>query len=204
MTEPPAARSMIGELIGRVLDYMSEPWRAVAITVLVIVGGIGYGVWTERERLFFKPPPAVAALDYDKMPGELTELLHQTGADIDMIWSIQLAQNAQYFVLARTKGGSPWNFTPRRLPAILNETSAPNLTATLYGGVCAVPADMPSLLTQRLAADGYRRACAIAIRGGSHILGIVYFAWRNPPAAALEHAALADAQDTAKSVIKGQ
>lgn len=199
---PPPARGLVGELVGRVLDYMSEPWRAVVITVLVLLGGFGYGVWVERERLFFSSPPAVASLDYAKIPGELVELLHQTGADLDMVWSVELAKNAQYLIAARTKAGAPWSFTPRRLPAILTDSSPQNLTAALAQGICLDPAKQPGLLAQGLAADGYRRGCLVAIRGPAHVIGVLYTAWRRAPNASLEQAALADMGDSARALVK--
>jgi hypothetical protein len=196
----PATTGGVTGLVYRVLGYMDTPWKAVTVVVLVVLCGVGYGGWVERERLFFAKPGA-DSLAVDKVSDELVELLRQTGADWGSVWSVSLGTNAQQLIQARQKDGGSWAFSPKSLPVILGDTKSQLIVGVLHGGACVDGAGLPSLLVRRLVADGMRRFCAVAVRGPARVVGVIYLAWRWAPDATEETTYLADARDTAVHLL---
>jgi hypothetical protein len=197
----PATTGGVTGLVYRVLGYMDTPWKAVTVVVLVVLCGVGYGGWVERERLFFAKPSGADSLAVDKVSGELVELLRQTGADWGSVWSVSLGTNAQQLIQARQKDGGSWAFSPKSLPVILGDTKSQLIVGVLHGGACVDGAGLPSLLVRRLVADGMRRFCAVAVRGPARVVGVIYLAWRWTPDATEETTYLADARDTAVHLL---
>jgi hypothetical protein len=206
MTVPPPAgpAGLVQGVLDRVFAFMTVPWKAAVVVLLIILIGVGWALWQERDRLFFQPPPARAGLDLARMPAELTELLHQTGADLDTVWAVDFGHNAQTFVTAQQRGGAAWIPSPRRLPLILDTSDSKGVVTLLHGlGLCGDPASKPSLLLQRFAADGMVRACIVAIRSPrGEALGLIYFGWRHALDKPHEDAALAAARDTAADLVR--
>ena len=208
---PPGPRGTIPALIGRVLDYMSTPWRAVVVIVLTIVLGAGFAAWQERAALLgalLAPPSAPfgrrpAALKSD-LSGELDNVLAQTGAAVVAVWAVDIGANIVRFVLARRHGGGVWTFTPVVMPAILDSTDAAVLAQLVTGrSVCLDPAGRGSLVLRRLAADGLGWVCAVPAppSQAERLLGVLLLAWTTRPEPALEAAALTLAAAAAAAMV---
>ena len=204
-------RGTIPALIGRVLDYMSTPWRAVVVIVLTIVLGAGFAAWQERQALLgalLAPPSAPfgrrpAALKSD-LSGELDNLIAESEAAIVAVWAVDLGANLARFRLARRHGGGVWTFSPRVMPAILDQTDAAALVEIVNGrSVCLDPAGKGSLVLRRLAADGLGFACIVPIPPSqtAALLGVVLLAWPARPAPALVAAAVTLAAEEADAMV---
>src|SRR5262249_48787248 len=96
---PPAssAGGLIGSVVERVLAFLDRPWKAVALALLLVVGGTGWVIWTERERLFdvlLAPRAGLAVFRLGSLPEALTDLLWQTTADLVTVWTVAIDDNA--------------------------------------------------------------------------------------------------------------
>lgn len=202
----PTDRGIILQLIGRVLDYMSSPWRAVVVVLLLIICGLSYAIWHERERLLNTYAPIVrpSVIKSDVSP-ELDDLLNQVHLDIVALWSIDLGNNSARFVQGRQKGGGAWNFQPRLIPAIVDQIDRKALVDLLDGKpVCFDSLNlMNGIVPQRLFEIGIVHMCLIRVppAQSSSILGVICLGWKVKPVLYLESAALLLAVHDAKSMV---
>jgi hypothetical protein len=186
---------------------MNTPWRAVVIVVLVIIGGLGWAAWQEREKLaqLFVVPTRVT-LNRSKLPVALASALVETGADIVAVWSVDLAANAAYFEQGRRRGGGPWTFKPARVPAIV-AGSGPQRFADLLAGhaVCGdgAASNPTSLITRALLEGGVQRFCYVPVRDmQGAVFALLLLAWYQPPDAAHETAAIGTGAEIAASLVQ--
>ena len=201
--EPPPSHGLTG-LAGRVLGYMDAPWKAVVVIALIIILGVGFALWHERARLFqvleVRPP---AALKLGEIPNAASNLLIETTADVVTIWAFSIESNTQSYLVARTRGGVPWDFAPKSLPAITSAISSEEVVKLLRGSpICDDPADRGSLLMKYLAASGMHRVCIVPVPPTPElVLAGLYVAWRTPPEPRVEEAALGVAIATATAIV---
>jgi hypothetical protein len=201
--QPPTGR-LIPDLVSRVLGYMDRPWKAVAVILTLIIGGLGWGSWQERERLaqLFVVPERVT-LNRSGLPVALASAVVETGADIVAVWSVDLAANAAYFEQGRRKGGGAWTFAPARVPAITPGGNA-QLFADLLAGhtVCDGSGNASSLITRAMSEATVHRFCFVPIRDmEGAVFGVLLLAWYEPPDAAQEAAAIGIGAELAASLV---
>jgi uncharacterized membrane protein len=197
-------QGIVERLIARLLGYMDRPWKVVAVVVLLILFGVGFGLWEARHEIIprlFKGGPVALKSD---VSGELDDIIAHTSADLVVVWAVDPANNTMRLIDARQRGGGAWVFTPRRLPAI-EAGSVADAIAKLNRGVtvCVDPAQRSTALQRRLAADGIRWDCATPVPP-SHaepLIGVLYLGWKTVPDAAAEDAALAAAGDAAEHMV---
>ena len=199
--EPPGGR--LAALVERVLAYMDRPWKAAVGIVLVVLVGLGWAVWQERERLVdLFTPEGHTALDTGALPAVLADLIVQTHGDVAAVWSVDLGANAAHFEQGRRRGGGAWMFAPARVPAIVTTTDPRALVGLLGGDTVCDGLDNPqSLVMQRFLEEGMRRLCVTPIPPEGNLIGLLTFAWREPPSAAAEAAAIGVAEERARELV---
>lgn len=183
------------------LDYLDKPWKVVAVIGLFIVGGLGWALYQSREAIIESwLTPSALALKVNDVPDALDKLIGETDADLVQIWAVDLAQNAQWFVAARGKGGTrPVIPAPRRLPVIVSTSDATTLVNVLNGyPICVDVSDTGSPLARRLAGRGMTRGCAIPIPPTSDaFIGVIYLAWQVATEKSVEDVAAGAAREIA-------
>ena len=193
----------LSALVGRVLAYMDRPWKAIVVIVLVVLLGLGWAAWQERERLFdLFTPDGHTELDTGALPAALADLIVQTHADVAAVWSVNLTANAAHFEQGRRRGGGAWMFAPARVPAIVT-TSDPNALVGLLGGdtVCDGLDNPQSLVMQRFLEEGMQRLCVTPIPPEGNLIGLLTLAWHEPPSAAAEAAEIGVAEERVRELV---
>jgi hypothetical protein len=195
------------DIIGRVLGYMDRPWKAVVVLVFLVIIGLGWFVWHERERVIAvleDRPIIVASLKRGEFRPILMKLVDETDIDIAALWSVDLSSNTASFEVGQQRGGKPWIFTPSRVPFLLTTSTPKTFIELLAGNVtCADLTDpdaplMKRLSMQTLADAGMKRVCVTPIPPDPELLlGVLVIAWKNPhnseqEAVAISAATLAD------------
>jgi hypothetical protein len=202
--DDPPSHGLTG-LAGRVLGYMDRPWKAVAVIVLLVLLGFGFIAWEERA-LLLQPlrMPGKASLKLDALQRSASNLLQETNADVVTIWAFDVESNTQSYLVARTRGGAPWDFAPKSLPAITSAIRSEEVVKLLRGTpICDDPADRGALLMKYLAASGMHRVCIVPVPPTPElVLAGLYVAWRTPPEPRLEEAAVGAAIRTATDIVR--
>jgi hypothetical protein len=204
----PSTGGVLG-LVPRLLDYMSSPWRAITIIVLVVLCGAGYALWTERAALIMalaRHQSLVYLKDKMQLKPILSDLLLHTHADLVMVWSIDFPHNELLFGTSVKRGDGIWPEGVDRLPG-LTEASNLKRVVRLRNGevVCDPPQNYPSnLLLRHLATDGYVYLCAVPVPPAANgmVLGILYIVWRKMPDSAETHAAMSLGRSSAGRMIE--
>jgi hypothetical protein len=185
---------------------MDRPWKAIVILLFLIILGMGWFIWHERDRVLAvlaESPIAVTSLRRSEFRPVLTRLLDETDIDVAAIWSIDLPSNTASFEMGQQKGGKPLLFSPSRIP-FLAVSSAPKTFIELLAGnvTCAdltEDATLMKRLSMRSLTDiGITRVCVTPIPPDPELLlGVLLIAWKNPhspeqEAVAISAATLAD------------
>ncbi|HEY1301443.1 MAG TPA: hypothetical protein VGF07_13165 [Stellaceae bacterium] len=214
MTAPPASPEPSGKigvalgLVYRLLDYMKTPWQALTVIALVVILGLGWGLWSERSVL-------VSALVQSKKHGPvvlksdltpyLDGLLSETTADLVSVWRVDFATNTQHYVGSSKRGGGVWPPGDGQLPALTETSSMKTVVKLLNGQATCHGTDFNTgnLLLRRLAGDGYTWICVVPVPPGVNDmpLAVVYLAWKQRPDAANEAAARSAATVAADKMV---
>jgi hypothetical protein len=181
VSEPP---STLG-ILDRVLAFMDKPWKAIAILLFVVVGGIGWFLYEQRARIadmvlhepIMKPQLSVAtfARGYEK-------LLRETKGDLAVLIEINLNDNVAFDRIGYTASGTPWVPVEGPQPALHPQTSMDKVIRFLRNDVvCVDTQNGPSADMQALFAANYLRACMVAVPPilGTSVGGLVV-AWKTP------------------------
>jgi len=179
--DPPAGGA--AGIVDRVLRFMDQPWKAVAVVVLLILCGVGWIVYDKRDELFEAwLTPSAPELKKSEVPMALDKLASETDADLVQIWAVDLPSNSQWFLGARLHSGErPVIPSPRRLPIIDHTSDISRLVEVLDGRPTCVDLETTGTpVARRLAERGMHRGCAIPIPPGPEsFVGVIYLAWTN-------------------------
>lgn len=204
---PPAQRGIILDLIDRVFSWMDRPWKAFALAGLAILIALGWGGWLSRDAIVdaWKMSSGRPILKRSELPEIMKRLRSETGADIVALWSLNLMANAMNFEEGLGDHGKPWEFVPKRLPAIRDPISTPAGLATIMSGqtVCReTPSSSDDLVNRRMRAENIVYLCLIPVPPAPNILvGILLLAWAKRPDASSEEAALGLAREIAATMV---
>jgi hypothetical protein len=204
MSDPPQERShgaLLG-LVDRLLAFMSVPWKAVTVVVLLIVCGGGFILYEQRDELLEAwLTPSAPELRTAAVPEALAELAESTDAELVQIWAVDLSSNSQRFLAARRHDGErPVIPSPRRLPIIDHASDVRKLVEILDGKPTCVdlgPEGTP--VARRLYERGMRRGCAIPIPPTAEsFVAVIYLSWPKATDASNENVAVGAAREVAK------
>ncbi len=195
---PPAG---LAGLLAQLFAYIDAPWKVLAVVVLIVVGGIGWTLYENREQIVESwMTPSTPELRVDDIPAALDKLAAEAGADIVQIWSVDLSANTQRFLGARRADGErPVIPTPRSLPIIVQTSDAKALVDALNGTpVCIDLSLQGTPVARRLAERGMKRGCAVPIPPSpDSFVGVIYLVWATAPEQSSEDVAVRIAREAA-------
>jgi hypothetical protein len=179
-------------IIDRLLAFMTSPWKAMAIVVLVIVCGVLYILYTERARIadaVLHRASVTATLNEQAFIRDASTLLRDTRSDLVMLIELHLSDNLMIDRIGIDPDGNRWVPSTYPQQALLPESSMDLLVRFLDNeAVCSDTSRAVNEDARALAAKGYVRDCLIAV---PPILGVgvggLVVAWKQPllPAAEL-------------------
>lgn len=196
--EPAKSRNgIVGAILTFFERWMDKPWKALFVLAAVLVGGIGFVAYQEREALLkvlLHKQPAKAVMRTASTSATLTGLFYTTHIDAASIWALNLHDNTAEYLTGRRRDGTPWLITPRILK-LFTESSNPAITKKLLQGepVCADPAQSRMLLGQALVDDGEQWVCFVPEPPTSTelLVGYVLLGFKDKPSEAVADAAVA-------------
>jgi len=209
MSEPQAGRN---DLVSRILGYMDRPWKAVVVVLLLILIGVGYAAWVERDKLtavLLAPPHhGLVLVSTSELHDAAARLVTIDQAAMAQVWAFDIRGNAVRFITGVNRDGSPWRpedlQLPERLPVLVSGGDTSALVSILRGNaVCQdIAVTMPSLLIERLAKAGVRRMCAVPIPPISgRVLAVMIIGWMEIPEPRLQSIGLDSAVELAAKLV---
>ena len=166
-------------LLGRLLDYMTTPWKAMVILVFVLVLGLGWIVWEQRTPILEALLQSPDRLNLLQLPQALADLQTETDADLIGIWTASVTYSDEEFLAGRRRDGSSWAFKPRRAPMFSGATPGRIIVELLAGNrVCADSKDAVSLLARAFRTEGMVRSCLVPVGVGDD-RAVVALGWKN-------------------------
>src|SRR5215831_474785 len=140
MTTPPPAEGKT-RLVEDILAWVNTPWRAVALLVLVLLCGIGYGLWTVRVQLadrVLKDTP-IPHLEGREFPQIAERLIVNSGVDLVILMEVDFASDHVQAVDGRLKGNADWRPKPVPRELFQSSVSISDLSNLIAGkAVCQV------------------------------------------------------------------
>jgi hypothetical protein len=182
---PPPGKLTPASVFERLLTYADKPWKAVMILILVIIGGIGWIIWTERTRIadyVLVKAHEHAALNDKAFIEDAARLLRDTRGDIVLLVEFQLSDNLMLDRVGIDTDGNRWLPSTGPQQALLPNSSMPMLVAFLENDVvCDDTEHAVNEDARALHLKGYTRLCLVSV---PPILGVavggLMVAWRTP------------------------
>jgi len=191
--KPQAGQSVLG-VLDRVLAFMTSPWKAIAVVVLVIVCGLLYIAYDQRAVIavaVLVRAGEVARLDDKAFIADAPRLLRDTRSDLVMLVALNVSDNVLTDVVGIDEDGNRWVPSTGPQQALVPESSMPWLVKFLSNEVvCVNTTAAVNEDSRALAAKGYQRSCWLAVPPilGVQVGGLVV-AWKQPPLPAAEQRA---------------
>jgi hypothetical protein len=186
------APSVMG-IIDRLLAFMTSPWKAGAVVVLVIVCGVMYILYIERARIAdaVLTGSVKAKINEEDFIDDAPRLLRDTRADLVLLVEMQLSDNLMTDRVGIDPDGNRWVPSTYPQQALLPSSSMPLLVMFLANQViCTNTAELVNEDALALSARGYVRSCLVAVPPilGVEVGGLVA-AWKTPLTPAAEQRA---------------
>jgi hypothetical protein len=187
------APSVMG-IIDRLLAFMTSPWKAGAVAVLLIVCGVMYILYIERARIadavLHKAGERVLIDDHAFL-NDAPRLLRDTRSDMVLLVEMDLADNLMTDRVGMDTDGNRWVPSTYPQQALVPASSMPMLVKFLSNEVvCTDTASAVNEDARALAAKGFQRTCLVAV---PPILGVLagglVVAWKTAPLPAAENRA---------------
>jgi hypothetical protein len=191
---------------------MDRPWKVFAIAGLLILCGVGYAAWVERDKLAqaLLPPPKHGAVlaSTSELTDAALKMVKINQAAMAQVWKFDIRGNVVHFITGINQDGTAWRpsdlHLPDRLP-ILVTGSDDKALITILGGdpVCTdVTASMPSILFERLAKAGITRACIVPIPGArGSVLALFLIGWLEAPDQRMQNITIDAATELANNLV---
>ena len=172
-------------VIDRLLGFMTSPWKAGVVIILLIVCAVLYLVYLERARIADAVLVRISeheTINDTAFIADASRLLRDTRADMVMLVEMNLTDNLMTDRVGIDVDGNRW--VPSTFPqqALLPESSMPLLVRFLNNEVvCNDTAHAVNEDVHALAGKGYSRTCLVAVPPilGVGIGGLVA-AWKSP------------------------
>jgi len=178
-------------VLDRVLAFMTSPWKAMAVVILVIVCGLLYIAYDQRARIadaVLTRAGELARIDDAAFIADAPRLLRDTRSDLVMLVELNVSDNLMTDRVGIDLDGNRWVPSTGPQQALVPESSMPLLVKFLANEVaCVDAAHAVNEDTRAMAAKGYQRVCLVAVPPilGVQVGGLIV-AWKQPPLPAAE------------------
>ena len=131
-----AASTAMG-VLDRLLAFMTSPWKAVTVIILVIVCGAMYILYIERARIAdaVLMRSVKAEINQDEFIEDAPRLLRDTKADMALLVELQLSDNLMTDRVGIDPDGNRWVPSTYPQQALLPSSSMPLLVQFLSNQV---------------------------------------------------------------------
>ena len=183
--KPPPKDAVVLGVLDRVLAFMSTPWKAVTMIVLLIIGGLGYLVYLERGTIADAVLHKVndrAEINSAAFLRDADKLLRDTRGDYALLVELHLIDNIIIDRVGVDRDGNRWIPSAGAQQALMPESSMPIVVQLLANDAVCLDVsktfndDMKAML-----AKGYQRVCMVMV---PPILGVsvggLILAWFQP------------------------
>ena len=195
-------------IVRAILGYVDRPWKALFITVVVVLLGLG---WLVHER----PEYLKEIVDRGRSPlhlrsdadlvGTIDYFFAGFNVDGVGIWEANLAANLLILRVARLRDGTPWKIGPSPTSFAGADKDKRILIALIRGEpACADPKTLPSAIAKSAVASGMVYLCYVP-EPPSHLhmtAAMVVLGWKTAPSAPLVDAALAVVEQSTKHILR--
>lgn len=186
MSDPPAAPSKLTPvgILDRLLSFMDKPWKAVAIGVMLVIGGVGYLLYLERAEIanaILRGPTMTPKLSIKAFEMDVDQLLRETRADLAYLAELKIIDNTMIERSGYTRDGHPYVPTPGPSTALTAGTSMNLLVRFLRNEVVCfgIGPDSSQEEQRQLAKQGYVRECVVAVPPILGVqVGLLVVVWR--------------------------
>lgn len=160
-----------------IIAWLDRPWKAVALVVIGVVGGIGYVSWGERDliRLYITRTLGTPTVAMDKVDPVLVELAEE--ADIVSVWFVDVDDNFQEAIAARGDDGDEPLDGYNTAFFEGGEWDDRSVGTISVGALCFDLDTQEPYFNQRPMAF----ACVQKIPVGTGLIGLVQMAWEETP-----------------------
>jgi hypothetical protein len=183
VSDKPGSQRLL--ILDRLLAFMSVPWKAVTIVVLVVICGAGYLIYLERGTIadaVLHRAHDTAELDSPAFLRDADRLLRDARADYALLLELHLDDNLLIDRVGIDRDGNRWIPSSGAQQALTPQSSMPMVVQFLANEpVCidtslALNDDMKAM-----AEKGYVRVCMVAV---PPVLGVMVgglaLAWIQP------------------------
>lgn len=168
--KPPSAPGGFSGLVSQVLSFIDKPWKAVVVVVLIVLCGLGYLIWDQREALvkhYTTPQETHIVLKAD-VTREMRVILQGTRADIVSVWNLDIGANQVSYYAGMNRGDGVWSpidfDIPNELPAMVDGTDSKSVVRALKGQPFCYYTDKGwGIFVRRASKAGYKRVCVVPI-----------------------------------------
>ena len=180
-------------VIDRVLAFMTSPWKAGAMIILLIVCAALYILYDQRARIAdaVLTRSVQAEINQEAFIEDAPRLLRDTRADMVLLVELQLSDNLMTDRVGIDPDGNRWVPSTYPQQALMPSSSMPLLVMFLANQViCSNTSELVNEDSTALAAKGFTRTCFVAV---PPILGVevggLLAAWKTPLMPAAEQRA---------------
>ena len=158
---------MVLSVLDRLLAFITTPWKAVVLVILLIVCGIGALVYDQRVRIadaILTHPSEQPTLLVDRFNKDVGKLLQVTRGDVALLIELHIVSNLSEDRSGWDRYGHP--FLPVEGPQtiISPDGSSALLVKFLRNDVvCLDTAGSPNEEAKAMVKAGYMRACVVMV-----------------------------------------
>jgi hypothetical protein len=170
-------------VIDRLLAFMSTPWKAVVVVVLLVVCGLGWLIYDQRAVIadaVLRKPITVATLNTARFVKGVSTLLRETHGDVAVLAELHLTDNVLIDRVGFTRDDVLW--VPIEGPQVAIFVGADTALLARFlrqEVVCRDTAESASEELKALAVNGYTRACMVEVPPVLGVgVGALLVAWK--------------------------
>ena len=173
-------------VLDRLLAFITTPWKAVVLVILLIVCGIGAFVYDQRVRIadaiLTNRNEQQPMLQVDRFTKDAGKLLQDTRGDVTVLIAVHLVDNISDDRMGYDRYGHVWIPVDGPRPIISPDGSSALLVKFLRNEVvCVDTISSPNEEAVAMAKEGYMRACIVMVPPVLGVgVGALVVGWKEP------------------------